>query len=81
LGVIWLESRQTREGDWDRDIPFYQALNALAHLDLPESDAQCRKAFSRLLNTQNRNGAWGETQQEWCTFLTIHGLRNKNLLL
>jgi hypothetical protein len=78
--VTWLGGRQTPQGDWGRDIPFYQAMNALAHLDLTESEDQCSNAFSRLVNTQNRNGSWGETQQEWCTFLTIHALRNKNLL-
>lgn len=78
--VSWFADRQTAQGDWGRDIPFYQALNALAHLSMVQADIQCRKAFNRLASLQHPDGSWGENQKEWCTFLVIHALRNKGLL-
>lgn len=26
------------------------------------------------------DGAWGETDRQWCKFLTVHALRNKGLI-
>ena len=80
LLVAWLADRQTPQGDWGPGIPFYQALNALAHLDHPEADRQSERAFVHLTQHQHSDGAWGETDRQWCTFLTVHALRNKKLI-
>ena len=71
---------QTRAGDWGARVPFYQALNALAHLKSPAAETQCRKAFRHLVQMQNTNGSWGRSQTEWHTFLAVHALRNKQLI-
>jgi hypothetical protein len=78
--VAFLGERQTLQGDWGEDIPFYQCLNALAHLKIPASEVQCRKALHRLMDIQNPDGSWGHTQREWSTFLSIHALRNLGVL-
>ncbi len=75
--VSWYAQRQTYRGDWGEDIPFYQALNAMAHLDSPEANEQCQAAFAALEKRQNADGSWGNEQREWHTFLTLHALRNK----
>ena len=80
LLVAWLADRQTRLGDWGPDIPFYQALNALAHLEHPEADRQTERAFVHLTQRQHSDGAWGKKDRQWCTFLTVHALRNKGLI-
>ena len=78
--VAWYARRQTPEGDWGHEIPFYQALNALAHLDSAAADRQCQVAFAGLPARQNADGSWGRDQREWHTFLTLHALRNKGQL-
>lgn len=78
--VAWYARRQTSEGDWGPEIPFYQALNALAHLDTAAADGQCQKAFASLSARQNTNGSWGRQQPAWQTFLTLHALRNMGKL-
>ena len=80
LLVAWLADRQTPQGDWGPGIPFFQALNALAHLDHPAADRQLERAFVHLAQRQHPDGAWGETDRQWCTFLTVHALRNKGLI-
>ncbi len=75
-----LARRQTPQGDWGDDIPFFQALNALAHLDSLKAHAQCRKAFDRLVKTQNPDGSWGPSEPVWSTFLAVHALRNRGVL-
>jgi len=80
LLVAWLANCQTPKGDWGPGIPFYQALNALAHLDHPEAHRQSERAFVHLTQHQHPDGAWGETDRQWCTFLTVHALRNKGLI-
>ena len=77
--VAWLGERQTRRGDWGHEIPFFQALNALAHLDGFGVDGQLEKAFSLLYRTQRPDGTWGGPQAEWHAFLAVHALRNKGL--
>jgi hypothetical protein len=77
--VAWLADCQTRQGDWGSDIPFYQALNALAHLNTPAAERQTRRAIDRLYATQNADGSWGASQRLWCTFLAVHALRNKGV--
>ena len=80
LLVAWMANRQTPQGDWGRCIPFYQALNALAHLDHPVAHRQSERAFAHLTRHQHSDGAWGENDRQWCTFLTVHALRNKGLI-
>lgn len=48
-----------------------------AHLNFDSAETQCRQAFKLLVEIQNADGSWGETESEWCTFLVIHALRNK----
>ena len=71
---------QEEDGGWGNHLPFYQTVNALAHLNSPEADAQLERAFSRLFATQHGDGAWGRLDREWNTFLSIHALKNKGLL-
>jgi hypothetical protein len=78
--VDFFAKRQARAGDWGARIPFYQALNALAHLKSPAAETQCHRAFRHLLQMQNDNGSWGRSQTEWHTFLAVHALRNKRLI-
>ena len=80
-GIIRIYAElQTENGDWSEGLPFYQTLNALAHLDSTQADIQLERAFTRLKKIQNQDGTWGRRQPEWHTFLSIHGLRNKGLL-
>lgn len=78
--VGWLGDRQSAQGEWGSGIPFYQALNALAHLDTPAANAQTRRALTHLRAIQNADGSWGASDRQWCTFLAVHALRNKGLL-
>ena len=71
---------QTEYGDWGTGLPFYQTLNALAHLNSTQAEVQLESAFTRLINTQNSDGTWGHRDIEWNTFLSIHALKNKGLL-
>jgi len=78
--VATIGDLQTDSGKWGNDFPFYQTLNALAHLDSPLVNNQLEKAFKRLIENQNEDGTWSRTEPEWNTFLTIHALRNKGIL-
>ncbi len=78
--VAWYAHRQTADGHWGAKIPFYQALNALAHLTSTAADKQCHAAIASLPSRQNTDGCWGHEQQEWHTFLMLHALRNKGRL-
>jgi hypothetical protein len=71
---------QDSSGTWPEAIPFYQTVNALAHLDLPEADRQLEKSFMLLSRTQSNDGTWGTADKEWNTFLVVHALRNKTIL-
>ena len=75
--VAALAKNQDISGRWRVNVPFYQTVNALAHLNLASATAQGEKAFKRLCVTQNRNGTWGSRQREWNTFLVIHALLNR----
>jgi hypothetical protein len=77
--VEYLAGLQTDEGDWGGNLPFYQTLNALAHLNISQAEEQLDKAFERLFETQNADGTWNETEPEWNTFLAVHALKNKGL--
>lgn len=74
-----LEALQTTVGDWGHQLPFYQIVNALAHLDLPQAENQLQRAFRYIVESQRPDGAWGTHQPEWNTFLVVHALKNKNL--
>ncbi len=78
--VSRLEVLQTPAGDWGPSLPFFQVVNALAHLDLPQADNQLKRAFGYLVKSQRPDGSWGTDQPEWNTFLAVHALKNKNLL-
>jgi hypothetical protein len=80
LTVEHFANLQTDSGDWGKDLPFYQTLNALAHLESPKADAQLEIAFRRLCEEQNSDGTWSRSEPEWNTFLAIHALKNKGHL-
>lgn len=80
LAVGQLADLQTDKGAWGHNLPFYQTLNALAHLELDQAEKQLEKAFVLLFEKQNSDGTWGHVEVEWNTFLAIHALRNKDLL-
>jgi hypothetical protein len=80
LAIEALASVQKPSGRWPDQVPFYQTVNALAHLNLSQADMQLDRAFKRLYETQRRDGSWGQTQREWNTFLIVHALRNKGVL-
>lgn len=78
--VDWLAHHQTPRDDWGPEIPFYQVLNALAHLETDVANRQCERAFDRLVQRQASDGGWGKTDRQWKTFLAVHALRNKALI-
>jgi hypothetical protein len=67
-------------GTWGHNLPFYQTLNALAHLELDQAEKQLEKTFVLLFEKQNSDGTWSHDEPEWNTFLAIHALKNKGLL-
>ena len=78
--VTILAKHQTRSATWGDIIPFFQMTNALAHLELSDSNSLLERAFEYLIRTQNADGTWGRQQKEWNTFLAVHALRNKGHL-
>jgi hypothetical protein len=80
--VAFMAGRQTGGAHWGSRLPFYQTLNALAHLNQNQRQVkeQLGKAFQRLPEMQNRDGSWGAEAQEWNTFLVVHALRNSGIL-
>ncbi len=80
LAVEHLADLQTDAGTWDHNLPFYQTLNALAHLELDQAEKQLEKAFMLLFENQNSDGTWSHDEPEWNTFLAIHALKNKGFL-
>ena len=80
MAVTRLSELQTTAGVWKKDLPFYQTLNALAHLDFPQADQQLEKAFARVFKHQNEDGTWSRSSREWNSFLVIHALKNKGML-
>jgi hypothetical protein len=79
LAIEALARVQTQLGRWPDQVPFYQTVNALAHLNLNQADMQLERAFKRLYETQRRDGSWGRSQCEWHTFLIVHALKNKGV--
>lgn len=80
LAIRALKTVQDRSGRWPSPVPFYQTVNALAHLKSREGDIQLSRAFKWLCKTQNRNGTWGRVDIEWNTFLVVHAMKNKKRL-
>ncbi len=80
LAVKNLMQIQQDSGIWAGKVPFYQTVNALAHLNAVGEDAQLAPAFKRLQKTQRRDGTWSRSQPEWNSFLIIHALKNKGEL-
>jgi len=80
LAVAHLAALQSDSGTWDHDSPFYQTVNALAHLDIHQAEIQLKKALGLLIENQNSDGTWSPDSPEWNIFLTIHALKNKRLL-
>jgi hypothetical protein len=80
LIVAYISKIQDNSGMWTNSLPFYQTVNALAHLNFPLADKQLEKAFLLLARTQNSDGTWGETEKEWNTFLIVHAMRNRKIL-
>ncbi|MBN1105088.1 MAG: hypothetical protein JXL84_16865 [Deltaproteobacteria bacterium] len=75
-----LQAVKKKSGTWPEPVPFYQTVNALAHLDSGETDAQLAMAFEHLQRTQRLDGTWSRSQPEWHTFLVVHALKNKGEL-
>jgi hypothetical protein len=76
-----LAAFQDDRGMWPDKEALYQTVNALAHLSLAQADRQLDRAFRLLYETQNPDGTWGEDGREWNTFLVVHALRNKGVLI
>ena len=53
LAVKNLMQVQKTSGTWSGAVPFYQTINALAHLDNSDGNAQLTLAFKRLNKTQD----------------------------
>jgi hypothetical protein len=71
---------QSPSGRWPDPVPFFQTVNAIAHLRLDSAHRQWIKALTILSNTQNADGSWGDEDREWNTFLVVHALKNKACL-
>jgi len=71
---------QDPSGRWPDPIPFFQTVNAIAHLRLNSAHSQWIKALTILSNIQNADGSWGDVDREWNTFLVVHALKNKACL-
>jgi len=71
---------QDPAGRWPDPLPFFQTVNALAHLRLNSAHSQWIKALTILENTQNMDGSWGDEDREWNNFLVVHALKNKACL-
>ncbi|MDQ7786700.1 MAG: hypothetical protein RDU01_03755 [Thermodesulfovibrionales bacterium] len=76
-----LEAVQREDGSWPIQIPFYQTVNALRHLNLEQSDKLLKRTLLKLRETQNSDGTWGKKQKEWNTFLIVHAIKRKSYLL
>lgn len=71
---------QDSSGRWPDPIPFFQTVNAMAHLRMDSAHRQWIKALTILTATQNADGSWGDEDREWNTFLVVHALKNKACL-
>ncbi len=80
MAVEYLARTQSPNGSWPSGVPFYQTVNALAHLDSDSAETQVESAFKKLYETQLSDGTWGRSQREWNTFLVAHALKNKGMI-
>lgn len=71
---------QDPSGRWPDPIPFFQTVNAIAHLRHDSAHRQWIKTLTILSNTQKVDGTWGDAGREWNTFLVVHALKNKACL-
>jgi hypothetical protein len=71
---------QDPSGRWPDPMPFFQTVNAIAHLRLDSAHRPWIKALAILTDTQNVDGSWGDEDREWNTFLVVHALKNKACL-
>lgn len=78
--VDHLDEIQDLSGRWPDPIPFFQTVNAIAHLHIHSAHRQWVKALTILTDTQNVDGSWGDEDCEWNTFLVVHALKNKGCL-
>jgi hypothetical protein len=78
--VTKLAKIQKTDGSWPKQIPFYQTVNALGHLNFKQSDSSLKRAFVYLKEKQNKDGTWGRTQKDWNTFLIVHAVTRKRSL-
>lgn len=75
-----LDEIQGPSGCWPDAIPFFQTVNAIAHLHLDSAHRQWVRSLTILSDTQNVDGSWGDEDREWNTFLVVHALKNKACL-
>lgn len=80
LYLAKLSEIQKEDGSWVKQVPFYQTVNALGHMDFDQSDSMLKRAFHRLKDKQNKDGTWGRKQKEWNTFLIVHAMKRKSHL-
>ena len=71
---------QDLSGRWPNPTPFFQTVNAIAHLHVNSAHRQWLKTLTILTDTQNVDGSWGDEDCEWNTFLVVHALKNKGCL-
>jgi len=80
LFVSRLAEVQKADGSWPIQIPSYQTVNALGHLNFTQSDELLQRTFRWIIEKQNIDGTWGRTQKEWNTFLIVHAIKRKSPL-
>jgi len=78
--VEYLSEIQVPSGCWPDPIPFFQTVNAIAHLRIDSAHRQWIKTLKILRDTQSADGSWGDENREWNTFLIVHALKNKGCL-
>jgi len=78
--VTALSGIQEPSGEWELPIPFFQTLNALAHLRDGTAEAQIERAFAWLMEKQHDDGGWGTSEQEWNAFLAVHALKSRDMI-
>jgi hypothetical protein len=71
---------QDPSGRWPDPIPFFQTVNAIAHLYIDSAHRQWVKALTIITEVQNVDGSWGDEDNEWNTFLVVHALKKKGCL-
>jgi hypothetical protein len=78
--LAFLAGVQSDKGGWGDGVPFYPTVYALARVPGRAAKAQLDRAVGRLVRTQNRDGSWGRTRKELCTYLALGALERAGLL-